>query len=1480
MDTVTGQAPAQDERALLDLQIRSDGEIDRITAHIHGEQIPPAHPAYVAQWVTADLESVRQLSPSSLNAARDIIARNVLASNDYADELAIMAPPSERLMQVWAFAHRIAHLVATHLPLKPDTLRNQVADWPADVAAFFRAPAAQQLARRQVNRLLQGIDPDSLSSFERQVGAIIAAPASDADKSTNRDAAGTPTAWVFTYDEQVRHVARVINTNANLLAWKVEANLKREPAGVIALLSDKERLRILEHDVMPLLAVPPERMAATLSIVERGLERITQAMQRQDMSSGQRELDPLIRQRAIDLDLVADFIASSTGLTPDTIAMHARYAKPELRSLLGNAERMRELNHAIDSRLSHIPADRIADVQAFVAEALGRDDALQRADAARILHEPPSPTRRPDQPSTETVQRTIDFLATCATLHEQKIPDKIATAPADVKTLLADADQVKALDSTINDRLSHLLPERLASVHAIIAATLQRPDAPQREQVARTFSGDQRHAEHPPADAASPALAAQSPELAALAERFHERIRANPAMQNATSDIALLQDRISARHRLYDDLAILTRMERGEEIMGAPGNVRSHGILPDAVMDEWLQQETSEIRTMVHLAGDRLGDAERIRSALGKMQNVAARDEDYEKALQRIAPDLREEVRTSIERAEVRAVADFISANQASPAWKLEGNLERAAPALKALLADTGRMQQLDAAIQAALPALTEQQIVAIHATIAGALQRPDYGERLAAAAQGNTPAAPRPESMPRHPPTPTVPAQQPASADAADVDTAATTIRNGIVPSSAVAPDNAPVVKKLLDDMGYKALADGSVLYQVQGRDAFIDHGDQLLMVKGAENEERSILGALLLAKEKYFGTFELTGSEAFKRAAIEIIVNYKLDIRLKVPEQDLMHRQLAAKPLPTAFPAATPQRPVKPANLAAMAPPTRAASAEPASKPAGEPAKASSEPAPGRHAKKAEMPQPLYEKPAAPEDTPAANTVPATPTPIAAHSPPIAEPVDRLSGTLMHHGADHYQHDARNDMSYFVELKNSDGQVHKHWGVGLRDALNDAAAQTGDQISLARGAKKPVTVEAPVRDATGSVTGTRPIETYRNQWRATVHVPDGAPGHSAHIPSRATHTESEPVSRMAGRLVEHGHAPLKNAKEGKPSYFVQVQNADGQLKTFWGLDLERALTQSGAKKGDELVLHNLGRKAMQVDMPKVDDAGNITGLKKGISHRNQWEISATSSHAAHAPTRDIPDADASACVAMREAAWWERQLAFVMDYVKDAPELISDLGSLGARPPPGDIAWINADGKRQVITNDLCFAALSDRIPGPKALLQIKPVIDGGKLDGHPGKPALSLVRGADGYLQGVAQVEGRLRHVIALLPCDSIGEAVQSNGPIPLMAAVPTASGMAWNRIGEGELNATQHDAHSDQAPAMRFRIGRETVTARVNTAPGEPLYERLGFAPAATPASGKPDTDASKQSAAMEPTTTPDNAAPKRHAPAYA
>lgn len=108
--------------------------------------------------------------------------------------------------------------------------------------------------------------------------------------------------------------------------------------------------------------------------------------------------------------------------------------------------------------------------------------------------------------------------------------------------------------------------------------------------------------------------------------------------------------------------------------------------------------------------------------------------------------------------------------------------------------------------------------------------------------------------------------------------------------------PADPALVARILESITYKGQTDGSVLYLLHDRPAFTDHGRQILLDKQALEDDQAILAAVLLAKEKYGGAFSLTGSEQFKRRALEVIAKHNVPIKLKSPAQEMMLMEIGA--------------------------------------------------------------------------------------------------------------------------------------------------------------------------------------------------------------------------------------------------------------------------------------------------------------------------------------------------------------------------------------------------------------------------------------------------------------------------------------------------------------------------------------------------------------------------------------------------------
>ena len=81
------------------------------------------------------------------------------------------------------------------------------------------------------------------------------------------------------------------------------------------------------------------------------------------------------------------------------------------------------------------------------------------------------------------------------------------------------------------------------------------------------------------------------------------------------------------------------------------------------------------------------------------------------------------------------------------------------------------------------------------------------------------------------------------------------------------------------------------------------------------------------------------------------------------------------------------------------------------------------------------------------------------------------------------------------------------------------------------------------------------------------------------------------------------AGKLVDHGVAPYEQQAGNRDSYFVTLENAKGEQRTLWGVDLERVMKEAAPEIGETIGLQHMG--STPVTLPD----GTQT-------HRNTWKV------------------------------------------------------------------------------------------------------------------------------------------------------------------------------------------------------------------------------------------------------------------------
>nr|WP_172689297.1 LPD7 domain-containing protein [Pseudomonas fluorescens]ARJ57898.1 putative DNA primase/helicase [Pseudomonas fluorescens] len=269
---------------------------------------------------------------------------------------------------------------------------------------------------------------------------------------------------------------------------------------------------------------------------------------------------------------------------------------------------------------------------------------------------------------------------------------------------------------------------------------------------------------------------------------------------------------------------------------------------------------------------------------------------------------------------------------------------------------------------------------------------------------------------------------------------------------SSAGSPGDEPaktdpsvILSELLKDITYRERRDGSVLYLLKEKPIFVDHGQQILMEASAQDDELAILAALHMAKQKFGGSIELTGSDEFKRRALEVMIKHNVQVELKNSAQDALRREMMGLPPIGDVPSGQDSAPAPDLTV------PRNQSAQTGTSDSG--------------------------KATTPADAPTAEA-------------PAAEPVNHYQGEVLEFGSAPYQFDISNSRSFYVTLKNSDGEPRTTWGVDLERVIEEQSIERGDQVELKNLGRKDIIIEVPVRDTSGQVLRYEERKTHRNEW------------------------------------------------------------------------------------------------------------------------------------------------------------------------------------------------------------------------------------------------------------------------------------------------------------------------------------------------------------------------------------------------------
>ncbi|EMZ8321718.1 LPD7 domain-containing protein [Escherichia coli] len=289
----------------------------------------------------------------------------------------------------------------------------------------------------------------------------------------------------------------------------------------------------------------------------------------------------------------------------------------------------------------------------------------------------------------------------------------------------------------------------------------------------------------------------------------------------------------------------------------------------------------------------------------------------------------------------------------------------------------------------------------------------------------------------------------------------------------------------EILKNLEHKEFPDRTALYSVDGEPAFLDRLYCLEMVDGASADDKKVLAALAVATNFYGGVIELTGSDAFKQKAMQLIVEYDIKVRMKLPAQRAALEKLR-KEKGMVHDAIVTHRPTPELNRQSPEE-TTMAQPEPPVSPKAEAEQTAGCTAETPHPEapvtaKAEAPQAdRPEQPAAPSSAPEKAPVSAQPqqpdTP-EEEPPGKLRPGESVTAVLTNYGEKEYA--PGKGRCFFVELTNRSGK-REYWGNGLEELVKNH--QKGDPVTLTLQARETFRLSGETRDRIRNIWAITPV-------------------------------------------------------------------------------------------------------------------------------------------------------------------------------------------------------------------------------------------------------------------------------------------------------------------------------------------------------------------------------------------------------------
>ncbi|MCW7353072.1 LPD7 domain-containing protein [Escherichia coli] len=289
----------------------------------------------------------------------------------------------------------------------------------------------------------------------------------------------------------------------------------------------------------------------------------------------------------------------------------------------------------------------------------------------------------------------------------------------------------------------------------------------------------------------------------------------------------------------------------------------------------------------------------------------------------------------------------------------------------------------------------------------------------------------------------------------------------------------------EIIKNLTYDELPDNTALCRVDGEPAFLDKLNRLEMVDGASTDDKKVLAALAVATNFYGGVIELTGSDAFKQKAMQLIVEYDIKVRMKLPVQRAALEKLRQEK-GMAHDAIVTHRPTPELNRLSPEETTMAQPAPPVS-PKAETEQTAGSTAETPHPEapvtaKAEAPRAgTPEQPAAPSSSAgnvAVSAQPQQPDTPEEEPPGKLRPGESVTAVLTNYGEKEYA--PGKGRCFFVELTNRSGK-REYWGNGLEELVKNH--QKGNPVTLTLQARETFRLSGETRDRIRNIWAMTPV-------------------------------------------------------------------------------------------------------------------------------------------------------------------------------------------------------------------------------------------------------------------------------------------------------------------------------------------------------------------------------------------------------------